>query len=108
MTTKEAPAATITEGPIAPIIDADAVQNAALAEQQPMKMIYDREITWTSGNSIGVCAFAGRGSENHSFMLNPRFNMGSANYHLSIDEAKGLRDALTEAIAAREKVTGGL
>jgi len=97
---------TITEGPIAPIIDAEQAQNAARADPDAVKMIYDRDITWTSGNSIGVCAFAGRGSENHSVMLNPRFNLGSANYHLSIDEAKGLRDALTEAIAAREKATG--
>jgi hypothetical protein len=100
--------ATITEEPIAPIIDADAVQNAALAEQQPMKMIYDRDITWARGNSIGVCAFAGRGSESNSFMLNPRFDMGSANYHLSIEEARAMRDALTEAIAAWEKVMGAL
>ena len=93
---------------IEPIIDAEQAQIAARAEPELMKMIYDRDITWTSGNSIGVCAFSGRGSETHSFMLNPRFNMGSANYHLSIDEAKGLRDALTEAIKAREAVTGAL
>jgi hypothetical protein len=98
--------AIITEEPIAPIIDADAVQNAARADQDPMRMIYDRDITWSRGYSIGISAFSAGGG--NSVMLNPRFDSGSAHYHLSIDEAKAMRDALTEAISEWEKVMGAL
>jgi hypothetical protein len=94
--------AIITEEPIAPIIDAEQTQSIARENHECVKMIYDRDITGQNGRSIGICAFTGYGSDIHAALLTARFDGGSFGYHMSLDDAKGLRDALTEAIKARE------
>jgi hypothetical protein len=96
---------TITEEPIAPIIDAEAAQNAARADPDVVKMIYNKDIE-QSGSSIWITAFSGYDAS--AIQIGIRVRHGSTTHHLSIEEAKAMRDALTEAIAAREKVTGAL
>ena len=99
---------TITEEPIAPIIDAEAAQNAAQAEPEPVKMIYDIDFAGDLVPSIGISAFVGRGMNVQPILLSARFDGGSSNYHLSLNDAKAMRDALTEAIKAWEAVVGAL
>jgi hypothetical protein len=90
---------------IAAIIDADAVQ--AQRKESDIKMVYDRNLpTSITGNTIGISAFSGSASDRTPILLCTRFDGGQCTYHISVDDAKGLRDALTEAIAAREAIAG--
>ena len=96
--------AIIVEEPIAPIIDAEKAQNAARVD--PVKMLYTKDIEQSDGACIWVSAFTGH--EASAIQIGVRVRLGSTTHHASIDEAKAMRDALTEAITAREAITGAL
>ena len=97
---------TITEERIAPIIDADAVQNAARINPDAVNMIYDRNIGDLCGLGASITAFINPSST--PILVKFWHSYGSDSRHLSIDDAKAIRDALTEAIAAREAIAGAL
>jgi hypothetical protein len=82
------------------IIDAEQAQKDARAASDEVNMIYDKDITGSNGSTIGVSAFDGGATDRHPVMINIRYSSGVTTHHLSLDEAMGLRDALTAAIAS--------
>jgi len=104
---------TITEEPIAPIIDSDAVQAQKSAseprQEQDDTCVYSRGINSpVSDRYIGISSYNISPVDQTPFMLSISHNMGSCMIHFTQDEAKAMRDALTEAIKAWEAVTGAL
>jgi hypothetical protein len=109
------------EGSVSPVIDSDVMNAALLAANNPreaqnaarvasdeVRMIYDKDITGPDRESVGISAFDGGMCVKHyPMIISLQHPTITIRRHLSLDEAIGIRDALTAAIAALDKGTTG-
>ena len=96
----------MSDAQIEPIIDAEQAQIAARADPDAVNMIYDRNIGDLCGLGASITAFINPSST--PILVKFWHSYGSSAHHISLNDAKAMRDALTEAIKAREAVTGAL